>query len=287
MRFHEPSNKNESANLARWALAEETPPLLSIKLISSAGLPHHVVRVEEHDTIRGGLERRLDSRDGSLLVRRRRDSEAVGVSLGWPAGLGDDNGLAAVRELGLEALNRPGKEGAGAAGVGIGVEEGVAVDGAVVGVVAQAWVGERGDEGVAGDDGSVVTGSSEERASGAHGLNDRGGGRLSAVDKLVTDGDGVDGGPVTVNSGNNILDRPFDIGDIEDALEYLHAVGLGSSDHGRDGIAVNAVCADGRVTASEPTEVRQDLVGGFAGAILVVWAVCETVPRSGWCRCVR
>lgn len=163
----------------------------------------------------------------------------------------------------------------------------MAVDGAVVGVVAQAWVGERGDEGVAGDDGSVVTGGSEERASGAHGLNDGGGGRLSAVDKLVTDGDGVDGGPVTVNRGNNVLDRPIDISDIEDALENLHAVGLGSSDHGRDGITVNAVCADGRITASEPTEVHQDLVGGLAGAILVVWAVCETVASSGWLRCVR
>lgn len=160
----------------------------------------------------------------------------------------------------------------------------MAVDGAVVGVVAQAWVGKGGDEGIAGDDGSVVTGGSELRASSAHGVNDGGSRRLSAVDKLVTDGDGVDGGPVAVNSGNNFLDRPSDIRDIEDTLENLHAVGLGSSDHGRDGVAVNTVGADGRVTASETSEVLQDLVGGLAGAIAVVWTVCETIATSG---CVR
>lgn len=163
----------------------------------------------------------------------------------------------------------------------------MAVDGAVVGVVAQAWVGESGDESVTGDDGSVVAGGSEQLASGAHGINDGRSRGLSAVDKLVTDGDGVDGRPVTVDSGNNVVDGSRDISDIEDSLENLHAVGLGSSDDGRDGVTVSAVGADGRVAASESTEVLQDLVGGLTGAILVVWAVSETVTTSGWVRCVR
>jgi hypothetical protein len=94
----------------------------------------------------------------------------------------------------------------------------------------------------------------------------------------------VDGRPVTLDSGNNVVDGSRDISDIEDSLENLHAVGLGSSDDGRDGVTVSAVGADGRVTASESTEVLQDLVGGLTGAILVVWAVSETITTSGWVR---
>lgn len=126
------------------------------------------------------------------MVLGRRDGLGVGASLGWPSSLGDDDGLALVGELALQVGDLGGQEGTGLRCSDVAIEEWVRVDGAVVGFVAEFWVSDCCDESIDSDDWSSVTGGLEKSSSGIHGGNDGGWGSSSGVDKLVTDGDGVE-----------------------------------------------------------------------------------------------
>ena len=82
--------------LTRWTVTEETPVLLGLKLGGRVGLPHVVEGCEENDSLRAGREGGLDGAEGGGLVRLRRNSDAIRLSLPWPSCLGDDNLLALV-----------------------------------------------------------------------------------------------------------------------------------------------------------------------------------------------
>ena len=96
-------------------------------------------------------------------------------------------------------------------------------------------------------------------------------GCTAAIYQFVANGDGVDEGPVVVESGGDGLDFGLDGGDVEDAEEEVDgAVGCGE-DVG-DLVAVGAVEADYFV-AGDVGEVGGDLGGGFAGVVGVVGTV--------------
>lgn len=74
--------------------------------------------------------------------------------------------------------------------IGIGVEEGMAVSSAVIGGLAEFWVGDERDERVDSDNGALVACRAQFGAGGVDGLDDSFSGGLAAVYKLVADRNG-------------------------------------------------------------------------------------------------
>ena len=112
-------------------------------------------------------------------------------------------------------------------------------------------------------------------------------GRCGAgIYEFVADGDGVDEGPVVVESGGDGLDFGLDGGDVEDAKEEVDGT-VGCGEDVGDLVAVRAVEADYFV-AGDVGEVGCDLGGRFAGVVGVVGTVAYggaeswTVGASCW-----
>lgn len=189
------------------------------------GLPG-VVEGREEDEVTGVASKGLlDGVEGGLLLRETRDGEAVGVSLGRPATLGDDNVLGG---LALEAGDGLEEPVAGLGGRDGAVEEGVGVDGAVIGGFTELGVRSGGDEGVDGNDRSLVTSSAKDLTSLLDSSDDAGRASLSVVDELVSDADSMDDVPVTVDASDNLLGLSLDLAQVPDAQEELHSDRLGS-----------------------------------------------------------
>lgn len=250
--------------------------MLGLELGRGVLLPHVVESSEQEDRGGAGGERALDRRNGSGLVGWGWDCLVVGLPLPWPAGLSDDDGLVLVCEHGLQSWDLAGEERAGVCGGGVAIEEGVAVDGAVVGGIAERWVGTSGNEGINSDDLSVVASGLQKPTDGANGSNDLGSGGGTIVDKLVSDRDGIELAPVTLSGGDDDFDLRFEGVDIEDTSEQLHSLGLGGSENGSNLVAVGSVDSDFRVSISNLIQVSGDLVLRLASAIIVVWRVGQS-----------
>ena len=259
----------------RLLVRVDTEPLLDTVL--TVGLPQVV---EGGEQVSGVTTHRGDGGDGGALVLLGWDRDTVGLALGRPAGLGDDDVLGAVAG-GPDALDLLEEPLAGVGGDGVLVEEGVGVDGHVVGVLAELRVVDHGDEGVDGDDWAGVAGGLEGGAAGGDVLADLGRGGLAAVDELVADGHGHDvvPGAVLVDGGLHGVDAGLDLVDEEDAEEDLLGGGLGLQDVG-DLVAVDAVQSDGGVLG-QLGEVLGDLGGGAAGTVGVVRGVSNTLDAGG------
>lgn len=148
-------------------VAVDAPVLLCAELRGRVLLPQVVVRVEQ-DQVAG--KRRLQRRNRLLLLIGAGDGLAVRGSFGGPARLGDDGRLATGRCTDL--LCPVKDEFPRTAGFDVAVEEGVAVDGAVVGGRAQLNVREHGNHGVDRNDGSIVASFPERVAGLVHSTND-------------------------------------------------------------------------------------------------------------------
>ena len=265
--------------LTRWALTEETPPGLSVKLIGAGGFPVHVVWVEEDQVGLLAVESRLDGRDGGSLVLFRWNSLSVSITLRWPSSLSDEDGLILVGDGVLEVAHLGGQKVSGLVSSGVRVEEWVRVDSAVVRLVAELWMVDGSDEGIDGDDWTVVASVAEHgAATGDSGHDLRW--RLATLDKLVANRDGVDVVPVRTDRVDNLSNSVVKVANVKDTLEKLHAVTLRSSENVLDGVAVNTVGADVREGSSKLVKVLVDLISGLAGSIGVVWGIGDSITVS-------
>ena len=246
----------------------------------------HVVEGGEHDEV--GADSVLDGADSGGLVGGRGDGLSVALARPWPAGLGDHGVLAtANRGDGLH-LGKDPRTSVGSSDAT--VEVWVGVDGSVVGSLAKSWVVLDGDKGVDGDDEARVTGGGEKTAGGGDGRSDGADGSGTRVDKLVSDGDGVEVRPVTVGSSDDGGDLRGSLGNVVDTGKDLHALWLGSSEDVLDLVAVDTVDTDHVVLAAvNQSKVGGDLGGSLASNVAIgdvsrVWGVRDTVHarnRSG------
>lgn len=189
-------------------------------------LPHVVEGVENNDVVTTGG---LDGADGCRLLGGGSDGDTVAATLVRPAGFDAHDVLTTGRGDSLHLLQQPGTSFTTGDGT---VPVGVSVEGNVVGVFAQLRVVHDGDVGVDGNDWTGVTCGGQEGFGGRDVLADLGGRGLAVVDKLITDGDGVDIAPGTVggDSASHGLDALGELVDKEDTEEQLLAVGLGLED---------------------------------------------------------
>lgn len=266
-------------------LVADTPVLLSVEGRSAVGLPH-VVEGSEPDDIGG--DSLLDGGDGGLLILDAGNGNTVGATLSGPAGLGDP-GLLATADAGntLHLLNKPLTR---VLGSNAAVEEGVRVDSDVVRELAKSGVGNHGDESVDSDNATSVASGGEGRLGRSDTLANISNSELAAVDNLVTNGDGVESGPVAVSGlGQGLQVRGEGlIGiDVVDTCEDLQVVLLASAEDGGDLVAVNTVGADeGPLIAIalgeglDGSEVAVDLILGLAATVIGVRRVDNTVSRG-------
>lgn len=247
-------------------VSEDTVVLLAAVGVGAIGLPE-VVKGSEKDEILA--ERALEGRDGSLLVLNAWNSNAVAVSLPWPAGLGDDDTLATASLR--DALGLVENELTGLLSGAATIEESVAVGSSVVGSLAKRWVGNHCNESVDGDDVSGVTSGLEEATSGANSSNN-----LvswgSLVDKLVTDGDGVNDRPVVLCGLDDDVDLVGNISNVEHSSEDLCVLALSSGNDVLDLGAVGSVDTE-KAVAIELLEVRLHLSRVLATTGIGVWGV--------------
>lgn len=220
----------------------DTPALLAVELTTR--LPQVVVEGEEDGIASSLLADRVES---SNLVLGAGDGSAVGITLGRPASLQVDHGLAADA---LEDLHLSLDELTSILSLGVGVEEGVDVGTSDVNVLAQG----AGDV-LALPDVEGLRDGVRTLVAGALGLdnlnklNELTGRAVSLHDGLVTDNDQLDHVPVSpLGDGVNLL---LDIGGIvrasvldEDTNDHLETVLLASRDDSLEGVAVSGVDTD-------------------------------------------
>ncbi len=156
-----------------------------------------------------------------------------------PSRLGDHHVFPArsLRDLFGPALYKV----AGILGKYVAVEEGVAVDGAKVGGLAELGVGFHGDHGVDCDHRTIVARGFECRfnlADSCSDLTDRG---STVVDQFVADADCIDKAPITVDGAGNCFAFICDAAEIKYAEEELDVFSLCCSDCVRDLVAVRAI----------------------------------------------
>jgi len=259
--------------LTRHLVAEDTVVLLATVGVGAVLLPH-IVESSEEDEVLG--ERALEGGDSRLLVLDAWDSSAVAATLPWPAGLGDDDTLATTGIS--DALGLVEDELAGLLGGATTVEESVAVGSGVVGGLANGWVGNHCNESVDSHDVSSVSSSLEETTSGTD-SSDNLVSWSTLVDKLVANGDGVDGRPVVLSSLSNELDLVLNISDVENTGEDLGVLGLSGRQNVAGLVAVGAVSTEEAVTV-ELGEVCVHIGGVLAGTVVVVWRVDHTQARD-------
>ena len=223
------------------------------------------------------LEGPFERLDRGLLILHAGNGLAIRIaSRGPPTLRHDDRFLGRFGDL----LDPAQHELAGIGSGDFAVEEGVAVDGTVVGGGAEADVVFHGDHGVDSDDGAVVSGGFEERA----GLGDGGGdlvdGGFAVVDELVADADGVDAGPVAVDGVDEGLGFGGDFVDVEDAGEELDGLAFGGGQYIADLRAVGPVEAENLV-AGYFGQVLADLGRAFAAVVGVVGRVGDAIAEAG------
>ena len=175
-------------------LLMNAPKLLRPKGALRILLPGIIKRREEDQVGRITPKALPEAPNRSAVILHRRHSLPIRLPRMRPARLGDDDALSA--RLARDLARLASDVGARARGRLRGVEEGVAVGRAVVGRFAELGVREEHGEGVDCDDGAGVACWAERVARLLQGLHHLLGGGLAAVDELVADGDGVDGGPV-------------------------------------------------------------------------------------------
>lgn len=254
----------------------DTPVLLSTEGVGVVALPQVVEGVEQNGSV---TTLALDRGNGSLLLLDTRDTLTVGVTSVRPARLGDDNLLTTTsRGDSLELLQDPVT---GVLGDNVAIEESVGVDGNVVGTSTQTRVVDDSNEGVDGDNWTVVTGSLQGRSTLVDVRLDLTNVGLTGVDQLVTDGNGVNNGPTTSgrDGGGQGTDVTGDVADVEDTSEDLLARRQSSQDV-RDLVTVDTVKSD-EVEALELSQVALDLTGRLTGTITVVRRVGDTLGTSG------
>ena len=257
-----------------WRITHDSPKLLSAKCSPTILHPQVVEsRIKDQIILKSPLQRL----NRSLLILHARNRLAVRFARRRPPSLRHDNRL--LRRIGN--LLDPAKDEL--AGVGSGdfaVEEGVAVDGAVVGSGAEADVVLHGDHGVDGNDGAVVSGVFEELAGLSDGSGDLVDGGFAVVDELVADADGIDARPVAVDGVDEGLGLGGDFVDVEDAGEELDGLAFGGGQHVADLRAVGPVKAEHLITRYF-REVLADLGSALAGVVGIVGRVGDTVAEAG------
>lgn len=220
----------------------------------------------------------LDGAHSSLLVAQRRNSNAVGVTAGRPAGLGDENILTTASRLDtLDLLDEPVT---GTRGINVAIEESVGVDGNVVGESTETRVVDDSNESIDGDDGAGVAVSSKSGSGSANVTSNLVNGSSTHVDKLVTNRDGVDNTPsaVSLDSIVNGTTSRLDATHVKDTKEDL-LTGSKGSENVRNLVAVNAVDSNHRV-AGELGNISLDLISGLASTGLV-GGVHNTLGTTG------
>ena len=234
-------------------------------------LPHVVKGVEDNNIVTAGG---LNGADGGGLFRGGSDGDTIVATLVRPAGFDTHDVLTTGRGDSLHLLQQPGTgfiTGDGTVPVGMGVE------GNVVGVFAQLRVVHDGDVGVDGNDRTGVTCGGQEGSGGRDVLADLGSRGLAVVDKLVTDGDGVDIAPGTVggDGASHGLDALGELVDKEDTEEQLLAIGLGLEDI-LDLVTVDTVQSEETVVG-KLGQVGLDSGQVLTGAVAVVRRVGNTL----------
>lgn len=164
------------------------------------------------------------------------------------------------------------------------------VDGNVVRELAKSGVGNHGDESVDSDNATSVASGGEGRLGRSDTLANISNSELAAVDNLVTNGDGVESGPVAVSGlgqGLQVSGEGLIGVNVEDTSEDLQVVLLASAEDGGDLVAVNTVGADeGPLIAIalgegvDGSEVAVDLILGLAATVIGVRRVDNAVSRG-------
>lgn len=156
----------------RRVSSTDAPVLLSLKLTGCVGFPQVVEGCEEKDSTWSGSELALDGAESGGLVFKGWNSLSIGLSLPWPAGLGDDNLLVLVRKDSRESWDHVRQELSRIGSDICSVKEGVAIDSAVIGGIAKGRVISGSDQGIDGNNLSRISSSLQKSSSGADGSND-------------------------------------------------------------------------------------------------------------------
>jgi hypothetical protein len=266
-------------NLRGRAVAVDAPVLLNTEGGGSVLLPV-VVEGGEEDEVAG--EGGLEVADSGLLVLNAGDSLAVGAARRRPASLGDDDLPVRVAAGLRDALGLLENPLARLVSSDTAVEESVAVGRGVVADGAELGVVDDGNEGVDGDDVTLVL-AGEASLGGVDSSLDVRDAVLTVVDTLVTDRDGVDDAPVAtgvvVDGGLEEGNLALDVLDVEETSEDLHALALGSANDRTGLVTVGTIHADHAV-AIDGSEILADLVGRLARLVRVVRRVGDAVSRA-------
>lgn len=265
--------------LTRRGVTEEAPELVGEERGSTVRLPQVVETCEEDDVLGVGGEGALDGRQSSGLVCDGGDGHAVGGSLPWPPSLSNEDALVLVGQHIDKGAHLGSQELARAGCCDTAVKEGVAVDSAVVGRVAERRVSATSHEGVNGNHAACETRSPKLRASRTYSRDHSRGRSNAGVDNLIANADSVERAPVAIGSGDNGRNLRVESVEVEDAGKELQAVGLGSRENCSDLVAVGTVDPHHRVLLDirDAIKVSGDLLGRFAVSIGQVRRVGESI----------
>lgn len=262
----------------------DTPELFSVEW--TWVLPHVVVGVEVSDRVTALVRDRLE---GALLVLRRWNGNLVRVTLGWPAGLSNENLLGVTTGVG-DSLELQQDPVTGILGGNVTVKESVGVNSHVVRVLTQVRVVDHGNEGVDTDDRTRVTLGLQSRSTRLDVLADLGRSGLASVNQLVTDRDGADNVPTTVvlDSLGQSLNVLLNLVDVKDTGEKLLAWSE-TRKSSLDLVTVDTVKSDGLETR-QLQNFLLDLGSRLTATVVRVWRVGDSLSwtrertSGGWDR---
>lgn len=257
-------------------LLDETPEAFRTVRGGVVLLPE-IIKGGEEENVLGELG--YQAVDGDLLVLLAGDGGAVGGTLPWPATLSDDDLLATTGRS--DTLRLLEHKLAGLLGSATAVEESVRIGSGVIGALAELGVGNHGDKGVDSDHRTRVASGIEDR-TGRVDSGDDGRDTSTSVDELVADGNGVNGAPVTLDGGDDLVGLGLDRVDVEDTDKQLHTLGSGGGLDRVDLVTVGAIDTNHSV-AVDLGKVGSDLILRLAGSIIVVWRVHDALAgRTTW-----
>lgn len=230
----------------------------------------------EDQIVISSAEARRESNDGRVLVLAGRDSPSVGFAVVRPPRFSDDSVLATSGRRDLLGL----LEGirTGAVGGHVGVKEGMAVGGAVVGSMAEFRVLKKHGEGIDRHHGALVAGAAKLATRGVDSVHDVWDRVLALVDELVADVDGVEGGPVTAGDSNDLVETGWEVLQVEDTGEDTDLTLARSLDDLSSLVTFDAVDAHVTVQTSDFVHVLVDLGLGLAGTVVVKWSIGHAKP---------